>query len=131
MITKLKAQWKGFSLIEIFIALNVFITLVLSLSALQIHIWRETLAASFYARAHRQVLSISYFILQNNQILDMSDILAQWQQVNARLLPNGRGRVLEDAHCIILSIAWGKDTSHPCINNQLGGRRCIQLILKK
>lgn len=102
----------GFSLLEVVVALFIVAVGLISVAAMQLIALRHTQAAYFQSVATLQIASMLER-LRANPKNKRSQELAVWNQINRKLLPNGKGNY----HCVdevysicTVNLSWNEGT---------------------
>lgn len=120
-------QQLGSSLLEVLISFTLLAIMLLGFDAMQISSLREMKSAYYFSVATQQLNNMTeqLKILKNH--FDGTTII-RWNQQNAKLLPQGRGKVTGSYPNFVLSIAWGKKSA--CHENKLGQSGCLHMAVK-
>lgn len=120
----MRSQSKGISFIEVLVSLLLMSLILLSLDTLQMSSIREAKALYYYQTANQQISNISER-LQRPQENEWYQEVAEWNQENAEVLPQGRGEVVIDNNDVLVEVYWG-DTLASCSENKIGLSGCIK-----
>ena len=116
----------GTSLIEIMISLLLLAIFMLGLDAMQITAFNQTRHAYFYSVAIQQLNQMAERIMacQENNCDQQVEI---WNQQNAEVLPQGKGKISGYYPHYVIAIFWGAYHSESCEQNKIGQEGCLQL----
>lgn len=103
----MKKAWMGFAMIEVLIAMWIMAFVFLSLLLYQISITKHIQASYLQAIATMQLMNFSEMLRVNQDDVFRETAQKQWNQDNARLLPQVRSALfLQDAHQCDIQLCW-------------------------
>jgi prepilin-type N-terminal cleavage/methylation domain-containing protein len=116
---------QGFSLIEVLVSLMLLSFALLGLDAMEVMSLRGNRDAYFFAVAENQ-LQIMAEKLRVMHSYDVAQQVADWNSLNADVLPQGEGVVRGDFPLYQLQVWWGAEGEKLCEKNQRGQSGCLR-----
>ena len=95
--------FQGMTFIEVFIALLILTVSMLTAARVQILATTYTLKAYHTCVAISQINFMVNLLMSNNPHLPTE--IVRWNQLNAQLLPQGKG-IVRDQHPYVINISW-------------------------
>lgn len=116
----------GTSLIEVMISLLLLSIFLFGLDATQITALSHTKAAYFFSVAVQQVKQMGERLIACKKN-HCDQQITLWNQQNAEVLPQGRGKVSGSYPDYLITLFWGNKKREVCQQNKIGKEGCLQL----
>ena len=116
--------YRGTSLIEVLISLLLLSLFLLGFDAMQMASLRAAKADYYFHVATSQLEFIRERLIIAKNI---HEELANWNQLNQQVLPQGIGFIEGDYPNFHISVAWGG--LHSCKQNKVGRTGCVSAVI--
>ncbi len=115
----------GFTLIEVLISLLLLSSILIGFDAFCIHSLRGIRNTFFFVQATNQVMSMEERLIALKNHAGIDEQIRIWNVENAKVLPQGFGKVEGVYPQYTVQIFWG-NKKPPCENTQIGNNGCIK-----
>lgn len=115
---------QGFTLLEVLTSLFLLSILILSVTALQASVLRESRGAYYFHYAMISAENMCEYIASNSSHHAQYEKI--WREQLHDVLPNASGKVAGSHHEYRVAINWGDGRS--CDKNQMGVSGCVVLV---
>ncbi len=115
----------GFSLIEVLISLMLLSLMLFGMDAMELMAVRDNRATYFFNVASNQAQDMAERLRVFAFAEDFRHSVAEWNQENQEVLPQGRGIITGAYPAYQITIFWGDEKPAQCQTIQLGPSGCL------